>query len=148
MTRERADSDAVHDAPADEVHDGELAAAGVGNERVPAVGRDRRVARFWKPRSTLRTRTGRPSSSVTAPKSVCATTATPPGPLWIERGPASVAIRPASLPLARREVKDALRAATDAAIATGVHGVPTLVVNGELFWGDDRLEDAAAAAAA
>lgn len=43
------------------------------------------------------------------------------------------------------EVKAALRARTDAAIALGVRGVPAVVVGGEAFWGDDRLEDAAAA---
>lgn len=47
--------------------------------------------------------------------------------------------------LADRAVKDELRAATDAAHARGVFGVPTLAAGGELFWGDDRLEDAAAA---
>ncbi len=41
------------------------------------------------------------------------------------------------------EVKLALRNATDAALARGVHGVPTIAVGEELFWGDDRLEDAA-----
>jgi 2-hydroxychromene-2-carboxylate isomerase len=41
-------------------------------------------------------------------------------------------------------VKDKLRAATDAAHGLGVFGVPTVAVAGELFWGDDRLEDAAA----
>ena len=41
--------------------------------------------------------------------------------------------------------KDRLRDATDAAIAAGVVGVPTVAVGSELFWGDDRLEDAAAA---
>lgn len=40
------------------------------------------------------------------------------------------------------EVKDALRKATDAAFELGVIGVPTLAVDGELFWGDDRLEEA------
>jgi 2-hydroxychromene-2-carboxylate isomerase len=40
------------------------------------------------------------------------------------------------------EIKAALRAATEAAFARGVRGVPTLAVGGELFWGDDRLEDA------
>ena len=45
-------------------------------------------------------------------------------------------------------VKDALRAATDGAVALGVFGVPTVLVGGELFWGDDRLDEAAAAAAA
>jgi 2-hydroxychromene-2-carboxylate isomerase len=41
-------------------------------------------------------------------------------------------------------IKSALRAATDAAYARGVFGVPTLAVGDELFWGDDRLEDAVA----
>ena len=36
-------------------------------------------------------------------------------------------------------VKDALRAATDAAIARGVFGVPSFEVNGRLFWGLDAL---------
>jgi 2-hydroxychromene-2-carboxylate isomerase len=45
------------------------------------------------------------------------------------------------------EVKRALREATEAAHALGVFGVPTLDVAGELFWGDDRLEAAAAHAA-
>jgi 2-hydroxychromene-2-carboxylate isomerase len=40
-------------------------------------------------------------------------------------------------------VKAELRAATDAAHAAGVFGVPTTQVGDELFWGDDRLEDAA-----
>jgi len=35
------------------------------------------------------------------------------------------------------EVKAALRANTDAAIAAGVYGVPTLAADGELFWGND-----------
>ncbi|HUA75615.1 MAG TPA: DsbA family protein [Solirubrobacteraceae bacterium] len=42
-------------------------------------------------------------------------------------------------------IKDALRADTDAVVAAGVFGVPTVSVGGELFWGDDRLEDAARA---
>jgi 2-hydroxychromene-2-carboxylate isomerase len=42
------------------------------------------------------------------------------------------------------EVKLALRVATDAAHAFGVFGVPTIAVGEELFWGDDRLNDAAA----
>jgi 2-hydroxychromene-2-carboxylate isomerase len=44
-------------------------------------------------------------------------------------------------------IKSRLRANTDEAIARGVTGVPTLAVGDELFWGDDRLEAAAAAAA-
>jgi 2-hydroxychromene-2-carboxylate isomerase len=42
------------------------------------------------------------------------------------------------------QVKGRLRAATDEAHERGVFGVPTVVVGAELFWGDDRLEDAAA----
>jgi 2-hydroxychromene-2-carboxylate isomerase len=37
-------------------------------------------------------------------------------------------------------VKQALAAATDAAIAEGIFGVPTFRVDGELFWGGDRIE--------
>jgi 2-hydroxychromene-2-carboxylate isomerase len=44
-------------------------------------------------------------------------------------------------------VKSALREATDRAGDRGVFGVPSVVVGGEVFWGDDRLEEAAAAAA-
>ena len=43
------------------------------------------------------------------------------------------------------EIKDAVRAITAEATALGVIGVPTVIVGDELFWGDDRLEDAAAA---
>ena len=43
-------------------------------------------------------------------------------------------------------VKEALREATEEAIGRGVVGVPTIAVGDELFWGDDRLEDAARAA--
>jgi 2-hydroxychromene-2-carboxylate isomerase len=45
-------------------------------------------------------------------------------------------------------VKDGLRAATDAAGAAGVFGVPAVRVGDEVFWGDDRLEDAVEAASA
>ncbi len=41
-------------------------------------------------------------------------------------------------------IKQALRDATDKAHQRGVFGVPTVAIEGELFWGDDRLEDAAA----
>jgi 2-hydroxychromene-2-carboxylate isomerase len=47
--------------------------------------------------------------------------------------------------IAERELKDELRAATDAAHDRGVFGVPTVALGGELFWGDDRLEEAAVA---
>ena len=42
------------------------------------------------------------------------------------------------------EIKRTLRDATDAAYDRGVFGVPTIAIGDELFWGDDRLEDAAA----
>jgi 2-hydroxychromene-2-carboxylate isomerase len=42
------------------------------------------------------------------------------------------------------EIKLALRTATDAAHALGAFGVPTIAIADELFWGDDRLEEAAA----
>lgn len=38
---------------------------------------------------------------------------------------------------ARADVKSTLRANTEAAIARGVFGVPTLALGDELFWGDD-----------
>ena len=41
------------------------------------------------------------------------------------------------------ETKDALRARNDDAVALGVIGVPTVVVGDQLFWGDDRLDEAA-----
>jgi 2-hydroxychromene-2-carboxylate isomerase len=43
-------------------------------------------------------------------------------------------------------VKRALREATDDAAELGVFGVPSLLVDGEVFWGDDRLEEAVEAA--
>lgn len=52
--------------------------------------------------------------------------------------------------LARAEdagVKDRLRANTDRAVALGVCGVPTCAVGDQLFWGQDRLDQVALAAA-
>jgi 2-hydroxychromene-2-carboxylate isomerase len=43
------------------------------------------------------------------------------------------------------EIKLALRVATDGAHARGVFGVPTVAIGEQLFWGDDRLQDAAMA---
>jgi len=45
-------------------------------------------------------------------------------------------------------VKGALREATDRAGDQGVEGVPAVVVGGEVFWGDDRLEEAVEASRA
>ncbi len=47
----------------------------------------------------------------------------------------------------RDPVKLALREATDRAGDLGVRGVPSVVVGGEVFWGDDRLADAVETAA-
>ncbi len=44
------------------------------------------------------------------------------------------------------EVKAALRTRTDAALAAGVFGAPAFAVDGELFWGQDRLPLVVAAA--
>jgi 2-hydroxychromene-2-carboxylate isomerase len=44
-----------------------------------------------------------------------------------------------------QSTKDRLRTATEEAYERGVRGVPSVVVGDEVFWGDDRLEDAAAA---
>jgi 2-hydroxychromene-2-carboxylate isomerase len=42
------------------------------------------------------------------------------------------------------QIKQGLREATDAAFRLGVVGVPTVAIDGEPYWGDDRLHDAAA----
>jgi 2-hydroxychromene-2-carboxylate isomerase len=59
---------------------------------------------------------------------------------------------PENVELAAQEVgtdpllaKDRLRANTDRALELGVFGVPTVVVGEQVFWGDDRLEEAASA---
>jgi 2-hydroxychromene-2-carboxylate isomerase len=36
-------------------------------------------------------------------------------------------------------IKDALRRQVEDAVALGVFGAPTIVVDGEMFWGNDRL---------
>jgi 2-hydroxychromene-2-carboxylate isomerase len=46
----------------------------------------------------------------------------------------------------RDAIKIRLREATERAGDRGVRGVPSLLVGDELFWGDDRLEEASAAA--
>ena len=49
--------------------------------------------------------------------------------------------------LETQSVKDRLKQATAEAYECGVRGVPTVAIGTELFYGDDRLEDAAAAMA-
>jgi 2-hydroxychromene-2-carboxylate isomerase len=48
----------------------------------------------------------------------------------------------------RDEIKERLKANTAEALRQGVTGIPTVAIGDQLFWGDDRLEEAAAAAAA
>ncbi|NRB33081.1 MAG: DsbA family protein, partial [Rhizobiaceae bacterium] len=45
------------------------------------------------------------------------------------------------------DVKLRLRQFTDQSASKGIFGAPSFVVGDELFWGDDRLEDAIAWAA-
>lgn len=45
----------------------------------------------------------------------------------------------------RDETKILLRTVTDAAVADGITGIPTIDVAGQRFWGDDRFDDAVAA---
>jgi 2-hydroxychromene-2-carboxylate isomerase len=46
----------------------------------------------------------------------------------------------------RPDIKQRLKDHTDEALAKGVTGIPTVAIADELFWGDDQLEEAAAAA--
>ncbi len=63
---------------------------------------------------------------------------------------ASSELHPRSLAtaVARDAIKQRLREATDRAGDLGVFGVPSVLVGDEVFWGDDRLEEAGAAAGA
>jgi len=55
--------------------------------------------------------------------------------------------RPATELLARAaspEIKQRLKAQNEAAVALGIFGAPSFIVDGELFWGNDRLDEAVA----
>ena len=52
---------------------------------------------------------------------------------------ASLGIADVDAAIGAASVKEELRANTDEAIAAGVFGVPTLALDGLLFWGDDAL---------
>lgn len=53
---------------------------------------------------------------------------------------AEAAGRPEALALiGEQEVKDRLRQVTEEAVAAGVFGVPSLVIDGEVFWGVDAM---------
>jgi 2-hydroxychromene-2-carboxylate isomerase len=68
----------------------------------------------------------------------------------LERATQRAGVDPAEIRegIERPEIKDRLREATDGALVAGVQGVPTVLVDGEPFWGDDRLETAATRLAA
>ena len=59
--------------------------------------------------------------------------------------PASSIRTPILKALETQSVKDKLREATAEAYERGVRGVPTIAVGDELFYGDDRLEEAGSA---
>jgi 2-hydroxychromene-2-carboxylate isomerase len=61
--------------------------------------------------------------------------------------PATVAAIAEQVGIEPVEAKQRLRENTDRALELGVVGVPSVVTGGEVFWGDDRLEDAARASA-
>ena len=52
-----------------------------------------------------------------------------------------VGIDPARLAagVQQQEIKDRLKAQVDQAIQIGIFGAPTIIVDGEVFWGNDRL---------
>lgn len=70
------------------------------------------------------------------------TGADPADPALIARLAASLGVE--QLALTAPDVKQALRDETHAAATLGVFGVPTLVVDHELFWGADAMAFAAA----
>jgi 2-hydroxychromene-2-carboxylate isomerase len=72
-------------------------------------------------------------------------TLTEPGPVLAAASTAGLDPDEVAAGLKDPEVKERLRGYTDAAIARGVTGVPTVSAGGALFWGDDALEAAAAA---
>jgi 2-hydroxychromene-2-carboxylate isomerase len=57
--------------------------------------------------------------------------------------PANVAKAAARVDMEPAIDKDRLRANTDRALSLGVIGVPSVAVGDQVFWGDDRLEEAA-----
>jgi 2-hydroxychromene-2-carboxylate isomerase len=67
-------------------------------------------------------------------------------PAHVLRAAQEAGLDPEAVEAATRDpgIKRRLRDATDAAHARGVIGVPTIAIEDELFWGEDRLEDAAA----
>jgi 2-hydroxychromene-2-carboxylate isomerase len=73
---------------------------------------------------------------------------TEPDNVYIAAASSELHPRSLDVAIARDAIKLRLREATDEAGDRGVFGVPAVVVGDEVLWGDDRLEEAAAAAAA
>ena len=72
---------------------------------------------------------------------------TEPDNVMVAAAAAEMHPRAIGVAVERGGVKAALREATELAGDRGVVGVPSVVVGDEVFWGDDRLDDAAEAAA-
>jgi len=70
-----------------------------------------------------------------------------PDNVWIAAAACELHPRALEKAVQTEAVKGALREATEAAADRGVFGVPSVAVGDEVFWGDDRLEEAVAAAA-
>lgn len=66
--------------------------------------------------------------------------------LWAAARDAGLDPEEVAAAVERPEIKQRVKDNTAAALQRGVSGIPTFEVGGELFWGDDRLEEAAAAA--
>jgi 2-hydroxychromene-2-carboxylate isomerase len=67
--------------------------------------------------------------------------------VWVAAASSELHPRSLETAIAREAIKLRLREATERAGDLGVIGVPAVAVGAEVFWGDDRLEDAAVAAA-
>jgi 2-hydroxychromene-2-carboxylate isomerase len=70
-----------------------------------------------------------------------------PDNVWIAAAACELHPRALEKAVQTEAAKGALREATEAAGDRGVLGVPSVAVGEEVFWGDDRLEEAVAAAA-
>ena len=70
-----------------------------------------------------------------------------PDNVWIAAAACELHPRALEKAVQTEAVKGALREATEAAAERGVFGVPSVAVGDEVFWGDDRLEEAVVAAA-
>jgi 2-hydroxychromene-2-carboxylate isomerase len=71
---------------------------------------------------------------------------TDPGNAMLAAAAAEMHPRAIEAAVKRDAIKEALRDATERAGDMGVFGVPTVVVGDQVFWGDDRLEEAASVA--